>query len=213
MAGPQPGEKVLTACDSEGTSVDEESGMRRCCQKIAGLCTLTTSFQSAHRRFCVRLSLACSVALWVAVLGIPLYFRTPYYAIFGSRGDAVFHHTQQFHHQEVACEADMVGRMQNIGNHTHRQYVPWTGETPWPKHEKIWSDYIWCGLLPAVWQDYWPNIAQFIVFTAALARLEEVAYFSFFYSPHLDVIFVRILTDTRSMPVLVTPSDWLGKVS
>ncbi|CAE7359026.1 unnamed protein product [Symbiodinium natans] len=157
--------QALSWSSKESQPDDVESAKASCCPKLENVLKQTTSFHSAHQKFFVRLSLACSVAFWVALFSIPLYFAGPYYDFFGSRGDALFHETRHFHRQEVACEASMVGRMENIGNHTDPHYVPWTGATPWPKHEKVRNKYIWCGFLPALWQDYWPNIAQFIVFT------------------------------------------------
>ncbi|CAE7945772.1 unnamed protein product [Symbiodinium necroappetens] len=169
--------RAFTSSRSTGgqtCSVDEETGKPECCVRLKAFWKQTSAFHSSHRKFVIRLSLACSVAFWVALFSIPLYFSAPYFSLFGSRGDAVFHETKDLHEQEVACSDSMVGRMENIGDQANPHWVQYTGQTPWPTQLTVGDKFIWCGWLPAVWQDYWPNIAQFIVFTVYVSTGDTI---------------------------------------
>ena len=169
--------RAFTSTRSTGgqtCSVDEETGKPECCVRLKTFWKQTNAFHSSHQKFVIRLSLACSVAFWVALFSIPLYFSAPYFSLFGSRGDAVFHETKDLHEQEVACSDGMVGRMENIGDPSNPHWVQYTGQTPWPAQLTVGDNFIWCGWLPAVWQDYWPNIAQFIVFTVYVSTGDTV---------------------------------------
>ncbi|CAE7641556.1 unnamed protein product [Symbiodinium sp. CCMP2456] len=144
--------------DSHSSS-DEESGLS---EKVEELLEQTISFHGSHTQFFIRLSLALSVAFWVTLFSLPLYFGKLHYIVFGFRGE--LHETYSAYGRDPACESFMVGKMRNIGSFTEPQVVPWTPDmTPW--QDNLRHRDIWCGYLPALWEDYWPNIAQFIVFT------------------------------------------------
>ena len=64
--------------------------------------------------------------------------------------------------------------MENIGDQANPHWVQYTGQTPWPTQLTVGDKFIWCGWLPAVWQDYWPNIAQFIVFTVYVSTGDTI---------------------------------------
>ena len=144
--------------DSHSSS-DEESGLS---EKVEELLEQTKSFHGSHTQFFIRLSLALSVAFWVTLFSLPLYFGKLHYIVFGFQGE--LHETYSAYGRDPACESGMVGKMRNIGSFSEPQVVPWTPDmTPW--QDNLRHRDIWCGYLPALWEDYWPNIAQFIVFT------------------------------------------------
>jgi len=123
-----------------------------------------SEFHSTHKKFFIRLSLAVSVALWVAVMGTPVYVSSVHYQLFGSRGKLRKRATDSGSHITAFCGGSDVGRMRNIAGPTaYPRLVEWNSTMP------AWDDDtendIWCGFLPNSWETYWPNIAQLIVFT------------------------------------------------
>jgi len=124
-----------------------------------------TEFHSTHKKFFLRLSLATSVAFWVALFGTPVYSSILHYQIFGSRGKLRKTRTSRGETIEIECTGQDVGRMRNIAPPGEFPIViAWNSTMSDWDPEEVKND-IWCGFLPRQWETYWPNIAQFIVFT------------------------------------------------
>jgi len=64
----------------------------------------------------------------------------------------------------IACGKQASGKMRNVAPpFTQAQLMPWNESmTPWDRNNV--TD-IWCGYLPQAYLDYWPNVAQLIIFT------------------------------------------------
>ena len=101
--------------DSSYQSSDEEesSGWS---EKLEELYQKTKSFHGSHQQFFIRLSLSLSVAFWVTLFSLPLYFGKLHYIVFGFRGE--LHETYSAYGRDPACESYMVGKMRNIGSST-----------------------------------------------------------------------------------------------
>ena len=149
----------MTTGGSLDSDDDDDSGWS---DRLEEIYEQTKSFHTTHQKFFIRLSLALSVAFWVTLFSLPLYFGKLHYCVFGFRGE--LHETYSAYGRDPGCKPEMVGKMRNIGSFKEPEMVQWTPDmTPW--HDNLRHRDIWCGYLPATWEDYWPNIAQFIVFT------------------------------------------------
>ncbi|CAJ1375844.1 unnamed protein product [Effrenium voratum] len=127
----------------------------------------TKSMLSAHRKFVLRLSLALSVAFWVALLSIPVAMGHVHYWFFGVRGK--LHET----YRSLDCADTAYGKMTNVGTSGSPEMVHWKPDMgPW-SDERNPND-VWCGMFPPLWEDYWPNMAQFIVFTVFVSTGDTV---------------------------------------
>ena len=97
---------------------DEESSFS---DRLEDLYKQSVSFHGSHQQFFIRVSLALSVAFWVTIFSLPLYFGRLHYKVFGFRGE--LHETYSAYGRDPVCESGMVGKMRNVGTFTEPKAV------------------------------------------------------------------------------------------
>eukprot|EP00929_Paragymnodinium_shiwhaense_P102034 TRINITY_DN6523_c0_g1_i1.p1 TRINITY_DN6523_c0_g1~~TRINITY_DN6523_c0_g1_i1.p1 ORF type:complete len:1042 (-),score=210.27 TRINITY_DN6523_c0_g1_i1:382-3507(-) len=125
------------------------------------------SYSTAMRNF----TIAFRVALWTALFALPGYTKTFGHLIFGQRYvSPIVAEATNLTVGTHLCRKQDHGRMVNIGMGKEIFLIPYNQSTAWDGctyGEKCIDNPndVWCGLLPDLYQVYWPNVAQMVIFT------------------------------------------------
>lgn len=140
-----------------------------------------------HAQFLVRskIALAISTGFWVAVFGLPLYNIPLNNMLLGSkahqrppdgtadnatRSSQCAHETyeqceieQRMQQAAFACTPTDTGKMRTVNPLADPHLMPWNGSGTWDQENN--PQDVWCGYFPEIYLSWWPNVAQFIVFS------------------------------------------------
>jgi hypothetical protein len=127
-------------------------------------------YVTQHRTFFGNATLAMAVAVYTAIFALPSYMTWANYELFGTREvtrDYVHNLTGVDEGLAPVCDSWAIKRQRNIAPPGHPPVlVPHNASmSPWNEYD---VNDVWCGWLPTMYQNYWGNAAQMIIFTVYL---------------------------------------------
>jgi hypothetical protein len=127
-------------------------------------------YVTQHRTFVGHATLAMAVAVYTAIFALPSYMVWANYQVFGTRGvtrDYVHNLTGIDNDFAPVCDSWAIRRQRNIAPPGHQPVLVAHNSSM-----SAWNQYdvndVWCGWLPTMYQNYWGNAAQMIIFTVYL---------------------------------------------